>query len=158
MHSTSNAGGKTGRGRGWKLDYLKFRGNYEGNYRENLFLDPIVHRGERSTIRSSRKTSATREIGALAPVRFFVRSPRWNPCDGLAPNSFRTTWLRSPPVPLRDCYVIRFVLRLSPSRETFLLLTRIYSERSSFICSILFPDRKDIIGIIFFFFYLYYSR
>lgn len=99
MHSTSNAGGKTGRGRGWKLDYLKFRGNYEGNYRENLFLDPIVHRGERSTIRSSRKTSATREIGALAPVRFFVRSPRWNPCDGLAPNSFRTTWLRSPPVP-----------------------------------------------------------
>lgn len=119
-------GEKTGGGVG-KLDYLKFRGNYEGNYRGNLFLDPIVHRGERSTIRSSRKTSATGEIGVLAspllPVRFFV--PRWNPRDGLAPNSFRTTWLRWPLVPywwlLR--YPIRFAA-IAPScpRETFYYL------------------------------------
>lgn len=106
-------GGKTGRG-GWKLDYLKFRGNYEGNYGGNLFLDPIVHRGERSTIRSSRKTSATKEIGVLAHRSILrsessFKSSRWPRAKFILDDLVKIATAS-----LRDCYVIRFVLRLSP--------------------------------------------
>lgn len=106
-------GGKTGGG-GWKLDYLKFRGNYEGNYGGNLFLDPIVHRGERSTIRSSRKTSATKEIGVLAHRSILrsessLKSSRWPRAKFILDDLVKIATAS-----LRDCYVIRFVLRLSP--------------------------------------------
>lgn len=106
-------GGKTGGG-GWKLDYLKFRGNYEGNYGGNLFLDPIVHRGERSTIRSSRKTSATKEIGVLAHRSILrsessFKSSRWPRAKFILDDLVKIATAS-----LRDCYVIRFVLRLSP--------------------------------------------
>lgn len=105
-------GGKIGGG-GWKLDYLKFRGNYEGNYGGNLFLDPIVHRGERSTIRSSRKTSATKEIGVLAHSilrsESSLKSSRWPRAKFILDDLVKIVTAS-----LRDCYVIRFVLRLSP--------------------------------------------
>ena len=132
-------GEKTGgEGKGWKLDYLKFRGNYEGNYRGNLFLDPIVHRGERSTIRSSRKTSATGEIGVLASPRSILRSSlkssRWprakfisNDLVKMATGSLLVIATLSDPF----CGYRPFL-----SERNFLLLTRMYSERGCFICSI----------------------
>lgn len=112
---------------GGELDYLKFRGNYEGHfhYCGNLFLWIrlcIVARGQRYG--SSRKTSASR--------RNWRPSPHFDSSveilgDGLAPNSFRTTWLRSPLLPYVIANVIRLVSRLSPllvQEKVFLLLIR----------------------------------